>query len=121
MQELNILDGDAAFTISMAQAETDAKKFSEKCRLKAHDGLTKLGRVLQSVITHPKKIVTSEKVRGVVVKFDTKKLMSNYQVLEFGDEIRVSTEVIQSVMMYVSGFYEVVDIEELEPGDLYAW
>ena len=119
MQDLNVLDGDACFTTSMGLAEKHAKEFSEKSERRAKDGIAGLGRVLASIISN-KPIITKTNIRGVVIKFNTEKLMKNYQVLEFGEEIRVSTEVVQSVMMYVSGFYEVIDIEELKEGDLYA-
>lgn len=121
MQELNILDGDAKLTLSMAQAEKDAKEFTAKCAQRGRKGFAGIGRVLASLFTNPAPpIVTETKVRGVVVKFDTAKLLANYQLLEFGQDIRVNAEVIQSVMLYVNGFYEVVDIEELVEGDLYA-
>jgi len=124
MQELNILDGDAKLTLSMAIAEKNAKEFDDHSRNRARKGFAGLGRILTSLFSSPppppSPIVTARKVRGVVVKFNTAKLMQNYQLFVFDQEVRISTEVLQSVMLYVDGFYEVIDIEELEQGNLYA-
>jgi hypothetical protein len=122
MQELNILDGDAKLTTSMAQAEQDAKEFVSKSNARAKKGFAGIGRVLASLFSNPPTppVVTSTKVCGVVVKFDTAKLQNHYQLFEFGDRVEVGAEVIQSIMLYVEGFYQVVDIEELVEGDLYA-
>jgi hypothetical protein len=124
MQDLNYLDGDADFTLSMAAAEHNARAFTQKCEERAKKGLGNLGSLLANLIiskaANPNTTITATKNLGVVIKFDTAKLIAHYQVLAFGDEIRIGAEVIPSVLMYISGFYEVVEVEELIEGDLYA-